>query len=311
MTESPHRVDPGETELLAPSRGILDQLYEGIYLVDPSRAIRFWNKGAERLAGFSAAEVLGTRCSDNLLMHVNADGEALCLTGCPLAATMADGQLREAEVFLHHRDGHRVPVLVRTSPIRDARGQIIGGVEVFDDNSARSSMREEIESLKKLALVDALTAVGNRRYVEIALASRHDELERYGWPYGVLMFDVDRFKAFNDRYGHATGDRVLHMVAQTLSSNARSFDVVGRWGGEEFVAVIEKVHLDELSRRADMLRRLISASTLSVDGLPLFVTVSVGGTLARSGETVAETMHRADELLYRSKAAGRDRCSFE
>ena len=291
--------------------GILDQMYDGVYLVDTQRSIQFWNRGAERISGYPAQEILGTRCSDNLLMHIDEEGTQLCREGCPLAATIADGEPREAEVYLHHKEGHRVPVHVRAAPLRDAEGRIIGAIEVFSDNSARSALREEIERFRKLALIDPLTDVGNRRYAETALTSRHDELERYGWAYGVLLVDIDCFKSFNDRFGHETGDRVLRMVAQSLAAAVRSFDVVGRWGGEEFVVVIEKVNLEDMVRRADMLRRLVEASSLTVDGQQLSVTISIGGTIARPGEKTTDTLKRADEFLYRSKEMGRNRVTCE
>ncbi len=286
---------------------ILDQMHDGVYLVDTDRAIRFWNKAAERISGYAAEEVVGSRCSDNLLMHVNDEGDPLCLTGCPLAATIADGDPRQVEVYLHHKGGHRVPVHVRAAPLRDATGTVVGAIEVFSDNSARSAMREEIERFKRLALFDPLTDVGNRRFAEMTLTARHDEQERYGWPFGVLLVDIDFFKSFNDRFGHDTGDRVLRIVAQSLASNVRSFDVVARWGGEEFVVILEKVDLEELDRRADLLRRLVEASSLIVDDEPLSVTVSMGGAIARPGEDPSETLKRADGLLYRSKETGRNR----
>ena len=310
MSKPSPRADQSVGFGLESPHDLLNQLTNGVYLVDRARRIQFWNRGAEELTGYAAPDVAGRACSDNLLMHVDAEGHSLCQSRCPLAATMDDGQSREADVFLHHRDGQRVPVLVRTSPIRNSQGQIIGGIEVFDDNSARMSMHAEIESLRKLALVDPLTEVGNRRRVEIALASRHAELERYGWPFGVLLADVDHFKAFNDRHGHATGDRVLRMVAQTLAANVRPYDVVGRWGGEEFLVVMGKMDAGELAHRAEILRNQVSASSVSAGEIPLSVTVSIGGTVARNQETVAETVDRADELLYQSKTAGRNRCTF-
>jgi len=290
---------------------ILDQLHDGVYLVDTDRSIRFWNRGAERISGYRADEVIGTRCSDNVLMHIDDRGNQLCRAGCPLAATMSDGDPREVEVYLHHKDGHRVPVLVRAAPLRDAEGRLTGAIEVFSDNSARSTMRAEIEQLRKLALFDPLTDVGNRRYAEMALTSRSDELARYGWRYGVLLADIDHFKSFNDRFGHDTGDRVLRMVAQSLDANVRSFDIVGRWGGEEFVVIVEKVDLEELTRRAESLRRLVAGSSLTVDGQPLSVTISVGGAIARDSEAPGDTVNRADALLYRSKEAGRNRVTCE
>lgn len=292
-------------------RNILDQMYDGVDFVDTNVAIQYWNQGAERISGFRADEVLGMRCSDNILMHVTDEGTKLCLAGCPLAATMEDGELREAEIYLHHKDGHRVPILVRTTPIRDAEDRIVGGAEIFSDNHVRTAMRDEIEKLTRLALFDPLTEVGNRRYAEMTLTSRQDELKRYGSLYGVLMIDIDHFKLFNDRFGHDTGDTVLRMVAQTLKSNIRSFDVVARWGGEEFVVIMEKVNADELVQRATMLCRLVEASSLTADGQSLSVTVSIGGAIAQATGEPGETIKRADELLYRSKETGRNRATCE
>ena len=290
-------------------RAVLDQLYEGVYLVDRDRKIVYWNGGAERISGYSANEVLGSSCSDNILIHVDQEGNSLCLEGCPLEKTMNDRQPQEAEVYLHHKQGHRVPVQVRTAPLKDDAGRVIGGIETFSENLARSAMHEEIETLRKLALQDELTEIGNRRYVEMSLQSRHSEFDRYGWNYGVLMIDIDHFKLFNDQYGHDIGDRVLKIVAATLSSNLRTFDVVGRWGGEEFLAVIEKIDSEELSSRAEILRQLVETSGLTVDDQPLSVTVSIGGSVASVGETTDQVVKRADECLFQSKEAGRNRCT--
>jgi len=300
-------MEPSETQNGLIQRDILDQMHDGVYLVDTDRAIRYWNRSAERISGYGADEVLGSRCSDGILMHVDRDGKNLCRSACPLAATMTDGNPREVEVYLHHKDGHRVPVHVRAAPLRDEDGRILGAIETFSDDSARSAMRAEIEELRALSLFDPLTEVGNRRYAEMALTARGDELSRYGWTYGVLLADIDHFKSFNDRFGHETGDRVLRMVAQTLASNVRSFDVVCRWGGEEFLAVIEKVTLAQLTDRAETLRRLVETSSLSADGHRLSVTVSIGGAIAHPGEEPDETLRRADEVLYRSKREGRNR----
>lgn len=290
---------------------VLNQLHEGVYLVDRNRKILYWNAGAERISGYSSADVVGSSCSDGILVHVDEAGRSLCEMACPLAHTMDDSEPREAAVYLHHKQGHRVPVLVRTAPLRDQSGRIIGGIEAFNENTAYTSLRQEIETLRQLALQDALTGIGNRRYAEIALQSRHGEMDRYGWNYGVLMIDIDHFKSFNDTHGHDVGDRVLKMVASTLASNVRAFDVVGRWGGEEFVAVIEKITPMELAHRAEILRQLVESSQLAVDGQPLSVTISLGAAIAKPNEPAEEVLKRADNHLYRSKSEGRNRCSFD
>ena len=107
-------------------KDLIDNLYDGVYFVDRDRRITYWNKGAERITGFNAERMLGHFCHDNLLNHVTENGVQLCFNGCPLHATMADGRSRQAEIYLHHSDGQRIPVLVRTVPIRDENGEITG-----------------------------------------------------------------------------------------------------------------------------------------------------------------------------------------
>lgn len=291
-------------------KDLVDNLSEGVYFVDRERRITYWNRGAEAISGYKAEEVLGTRCFDDLLMHVTAEGHRLCGEGCPLAATMDDGQGREAEIFLHHKDGHRVPVRVRASPI-DEGGEVVGAVEVFTDNSARMAILQRVEDLRRMALVDHLTGLANRRYAEMSLRSKLDEMERYGWPVGLLYLDVDHFKQVNDTYGHPVGDRALRMVGKTLATNARSFDLVSRWGGEEFVAILVNVDGAELLRIGERVRVLVQESVLTEGPDRIRVTLSVGATLAKPRDTLESLIGRADELMYRSKITGRNRLSSD
>ncbi|MFN3535085.1 MAG: PAS domain-containing protein, partial [Desulfatiglandales bacterium] len=94
---------------------ILDALSDGVYFVDKERRITFWNNGAERLTGYSADEVLGKSCADNLLMDVDDNGKELCTSGCPLEAVIRDGHMREADVYLHHKFGYRIPIHIKAT----------------------------------------------------------------------------------------------------------------------------------------------------------------------------------------------------
>lgn len=290
---------------------LLDEMYDGVYFVDRHRRILYWNGGAERLSGYSADEVTGRFCGDNLLRHIDECGRRLCTDMCPLAATIRDGQPRQAEVILHHKQGHRVPVLVRVTPIWDEHGEIIGAVEVFSDNSQQKAALEEIERLRQLALLDPLTGVGNRRFIESITHARLEELRRYGWPFGVVLADIDHFKAVNDTFGHLTGDEVLRMVARTLAYNVRAFDAVGRWGGEEFAIVVQNVSVGMLSVITERLRMLVEQSALSTNSATVRVTVSLGVAVARSDDTPLSLFDRADQMLYQSKQHGRNRVSVE
>lgn len=292
-------------------KDILDNIYDGVYFVDTDRKITYWNKAAERITGYAAADVVGTRCSDNILMHVDGHGKNLCLSGCPLAETIRDGKLREAEVFLHHRSGMRLPVKVRISPLCDEAGVIIGGVELFADNSSIVAFRERLRELEYFALIDPLTRVANRRAVEMYLHQQIEEIKRYGIRAGLLFMDIDDFKIVNDTYGHTTGDAVLSMVAQTMVGNVRPFDIVGRWGGEEFIAILRNVDACSLIESGKRLCMLVGESFLDTDSSNVRVTLSGGATQLRPDDTVERALHRADTLLYESKRQGKNRITSD
>lgn len=289
-------------------RATIDNLYDGVYYVDRGRRIRYWNHGAERLSGFSSADVVGHFCHDNLLNHVDATGKQLCRSGCPLAATMMDGEPREAEVFLRHREGHRVPVRVRTAPVRDREGKIIGAVEIFDDSTELTIARHEVLELRDQAMHDALTEIPNRRHFEMSIASRVAELAGYGRRFGFLIADIDHFKLVNDRHGHAAGDVALRTVARTLLESSRSGDDLARFGGEEFALTITDVDGPALRAIAERFRVLVERTRIRAADLDLDlgVTVSIGGTVAAIGDTADAIFARADAALFAAKGSGRN-----
>jgi diguanylate cyclase (GGDEF)-like protein/PAS domain S-box-containing protein len=292
-------------------RGILDSLYDGVYFVDMNRRITYWNKGAERITGYASSEAVGISCSDSLLVHIDDNGVDLCKAGCPLAQTLTDGRDRETEAYLQHKDGHRLPVSIRVSPLRDASGRIVGAVETFSDNSSKAALLQRIDQLQKESLVDPLTGLANRRCIDMKLHSRIDEMQRYGWPCGVLFLDIDNFKIVNDSYGHNVGDGVLMMVARTLANNLRAHDLLGRYGGEEFVAIITHVDMAQLHSFAERLRLLVENSSHDTEFGTIRVTVSIGATVVRPEDTIETAITRADLFMYNSKIGGRNRVSID
>ena len=285
---------------------IIENLYDGLYFVDRNRVITYWNKGAERISGFTADEVVGKSCADNILTHVDSQGNSLCTGMCPLAATIADGKLRETELYMHHKDGHRIPVSVRVSTLTDRDGIIIGGVEVFTDISNQEATKLRVKELEKLALLDNLTQLANRNYIEREIQSRFGEKKRLNVPFGILFIDIDHFKKFNDSYGHDMGDEVLKFVANTFVANTRPFDLYGRWGGEEFIGIIRNINGKELEVLGNRVRTLIENSFIIHENEKLYVTISIGATLVNKKDTIDSLIKRADTLLYKSKAAGRN-----
>ena len=292
-------------------QNIIDNLYDGLYFVDSNRIIRYWNKGAERISGYKAQEVVGRSCADNILTHVDGQGNSLCLSMCPLAAAIEDRSEREAEVFMHHKDGHRIPVSVRVSALTEEGGAVVGGIELFTDISNYKSIELRVKELEEMALLDNLTRLANRHCIEKEMFTRFEEEKRFGVSFGVLFMDIDYFKKFNDTYGHDVGDRVLKYVAETLVKNARPFDLIGRWGGEEFIGIIRNVDRQQLSDLGNRMRMLVEQSYVLLNEDKLQVTISMGATLMRSDDDADALIKRADALLYESKQAGRNRLTLE
>lgn len=291
---------------------IMKVLGEGVYFVGTTRQITFWNKSASEITGYSAEQVLGKKCSSNLLRHVDAAGHELCIEGCPLQKTISDGQLYEVEAYLHHKDGHRIPVFIRSAPLKDSTGTIIGSVEIFADRTERTKLLHELEQLRREVLSDPLTGLGNRRYLEIIAESSLARFTEMQVGFGILMIDIDHFKKVNDTFGHVIGDKALIMVAKSLSNAIRPLDTVIRYGGEEFLIVCPNVAADELAGIAERLRIVVASAWLDFsEEIRISVTISVGGTVVFHAQTLESIIEKADQALYQCKNSGRNRCLIQ
>ena len=283
---------------------LLDTMYDGVYFVNRDRKMTYWNAGAERLSGYSSADAIGKHCFDNFLAHVDETGKLLCTSGCPLSAAMADGQAKEAEIYLRHKDGHRVPISVRALPMRNSDGAIVGAVEVFSDSTAKRRAEKRVGELENLAFRDALTNLPNRRYLELKLEQALQDLHQFGRECGLLLFDFDRFKQVNDTHGHEVGDALLKAVAETLVQSLRTVDLVGRMGGEEFLVLMPDVQAMVLGDLAERCRLLIAHSSVAHGATRVSVTASIGATLLNHTDSAVTAIRRADELMYQSKRSG-------
>jgi diguanylate cyclase (GGDEF)-like protein/PAS domain S-box-containing protein len=290
---------------------LVDKLFEGVYYVDQNRTITAWNHGAHIITGFSKEEVIHRHCYENILNHVNEEGVALCFSGCPLHATMADGEERTANVYLQHKDGQRVPVTVKTVPVRNSQGEIEGAIEVFTEINTDTTFRKNLDRLQKEASEDALTGVPNRKYISAMIESRLREMRSVGVTFGINFIDIDNFKHVNDTYGHAVGDEILKLLVRTVKSGLRKNDMIGRLGGEEFIIIFSDVDQNGLMVASEKTRMLVEASKLRLPEGDLSVTISAGATLALDSDQVETLIQRADDLMYQSKKAGKNRVTTD
>jgi diguanylate cyclase (GGDEF)-like protein len=164
------------------------------------------------------------------------------------------------------------------------------------------------EQLEKLATTDGLTGLFNHRHFMKLAEAEWNRFLRHGRPLSLLMFDIDFFKSFNDRYGHEVGDQVLFHIAAMVGEGRRETDIVARMGGEEFAVLLPETDIDAAEAVAERLRQEIQDSELQSDGHDMTVAISIGVAEARPGMgDVGDLLKDADQALYRAKRNGRNR----
>ncbi len=175
-------------------------------------------------------------------------------------------------------------------------------------------LRANYEMSLSMALTDSLTGLYNRRYFEVHMQKMLQNLENSNKPMGVLMMDIDKFKSVNDTYGHGVGDEVLKVFADRMKDKLRSFDLVARLGGEEFIAILPDVTPEKAMFIAERLRKAIAdeAIACNVEGGSLPVTTSIGGAVISDGSlAIEDILKKADDSLYQAKESGRNCVVFD
>jgi diguanylate cyclase (GGDEF)-like protein len=208
-----------------------------------------------------------------------------------LAASFNDMSGRVQQMVANLED----MVQQRTQELTEARDRLQGLVRELDEKN---------QALEILSVTDRLTGLANRRKLEAALQSEILRARRYGKIFSVILLDVDHFKVVNDTYGHQTGDTVLVQLANLLTKNARETDIVGRWGGEEFLIICPETTLTLVSALAERYRLEMERHDFGQVGR---TTASFGVAACQEGDDLQGLLQRADEALYRAKESGRNR----
>jgi len=286
-------------------RAVLESLPIGVYVTGRNRRIAFWNTSAERITGYLGQEVVGHLCDDNLLVYSDQNQAALRDSDCPLQQTIHDGQPRDTNIFLRHKEGQRVPVRVRSVPVRDEFGLIVGAAECFEERLGRTA-ETRCPHLRGDVSLDEVTQIPDCQTTEAALAAALEEFASSQAPFGVLLMAIDNL----DRVRHVDGcqavNEVLYATAQTLSSGTRPEDLVGRWREDRFFALVACPGAAGLRVCAERLRRLVSLASVPWWGDRLSYTISMGGTMVCAGDTFELLLGRAQQALEAAAAARAD-----
>ena len=283
---------------------VCDNLYDAVWIVDSNRIVTHWNEGAVKLTGYTADEMVGTDCKDKAPVHLSKEGVNLCESICPLLETDSLHDIREVQVYIRHKEGHLVPAQARMVPLRDADGHITGAAEIFSDRSVGNEIEKRLEDLERLARLDVLTRLPNRRYLEEEATGRLAELERYDRYFGVMMIDLDGFAKMNEKFGAQSGDDVLRMIARTWFLAARPFDTVARWEDDTFAVVAVSIDREGLRSMGERFLMLLSNLLKPWDKSALGIGASIGATMVTRGDSTDSVISRAESMLEEAKLGG-------
>ena len=298
---SASRIDPG----------LADRLFDGVVEIDGTGQVTVWNAAAERITGYGAEKVLGRHLQQQPARQVSEAGGGLPDLSVPLLMTLHDAIPREALGYFNHADGYRLTTILRTAPLYDSTGRLSGAVQIFNENRALIAAYRDSQKTEQTVLLDPLTGIGNRLHIEMKLRSAIEEFRVHKSRFGLLFIDIDHFKDFNDNYGHLLGDKILRITANTIRQNLRATDSCGRWGGEEFLALVRELDGAGLAKVAEKLRATVADTKLREKRRQLGVTISIGACLARPDDTLQSLIERADQLMYESKRLGRNRVTLD
>lgn len=275
-------------------RHLFNNLPIGLYRTSPEGKILDANPAFLEMFGFPDLPTLQQVNARDLYANPNHRAENLSSAE---ANTSAEMQMRKSNGICFWVTDH-------VRPIPDSKGNIVYYEGSLIDISERKKAEQD---LQLLATTDPLTGLPNRRYFFSQAEQVFARPNRPSSAYAILMIDIDHFKKINDDHGHATGDIVLHEVAQRIHANLRVNDISGRYGGEEFSILLMRISEEETRQITDRLCTNLAREPVKVGKEEIRITVSIGvAILNDSSSSLDDLLQRADQALYAAKQAGRN-----
>jgi len=272
---------------------VIDHSADVIITTDRDSRIVEFNRGAERLLGWTREEAIGKPAT---MIWLEPDERHRVMS-----VVQQKGSVVDYETRIKTKSGRVIDLSVTLSLLRNEAGEVIGTVGVSKDIRKRKKLERQ---LKKLAITDHLTGLYNRAHFNTRITAETARADRQHRPLSLLLFDLDGFKEFNDRFGHIGGDGILRRVGRiVLRSLRRHVDTAYRYGGDEFVVVLPEVALDRATPVGVRLLEMID------QGVGPLVGASLGVAELRHEEKVGDFVKRADQAMYRAKSQGGRRVS--
>jgi PAS domain S-box-containing protein/diguanylate cyclase (GGDEF)-like protein len=269
---------------------ILDSLNDGVYIVDPDRRILYWNQAAEQLTGYKSDEVIGKRCMDDLLTHVDTKGCLLCNKGCPLSQVIETGQKQQINVIMHHRKGYRLPVQVKGNPILGIGGKVIACVEIFKLQMHSENLFDRLTQIENQTLQDPTTKLPNVRFIEKSLKIKLTNAKCSGQPFGMIKLHASKFDQVKMEHGIDTTEKMIQIISQSTVANCQIQHTVGRVAENQLVILCSIKDMDQLKQMAHQLAKVLSRCTCEIQDKRLHIAVNVCCLMILPEQTLESVM---------------------
>jgi len=269
-----------------------------VFITDVEGVITYANQALLRIYGYEEHEVIGNT------PRIFRSGEHDDLFYKDLWECVLSGKNYHQVVINKKKNGELIYVDTKITPVDDENTKEIAYC-VVNARDISGRVKSE-EKLKQLATIDPLTKIPNRYQLNEYFDDFIARKERLGHSFSILIFDLDYFKNINDTYGHTLGDYVLKAFSKLISENIRLVDKFGRWGGEEFVLLLDGTSEHEAMRIGEKLKCLVAQTPFN----EIAITVSIGVTEFRENDTKEQSLNRADIALYAAKNLGRNKVVF-
>lgn len=287
-------------------KSIFSNMYEGAFLLDHNRKFVHWNKTAQLISGYANKEIIGTQCDATGFKFYDKDGNQLLNNDCPVTQCFNTGKIVNKKVLIQHKSNFLVPILTTTIPLKDEDSVVIGAMQLMLDDSAQDDLEKAHDKLKEATVRDNLTNLFTRSEIISRINIEVEKADRYEVPVCLCICDVDNIKVINEKYGNHVGDIVIKAMSESLVTNLRRTDIIGRLAGGTFIVLLPLIDLHRANKAIQKLRSKVNASDIEVIGSEK-AFMSYGITELNRGDSAEELIDRAESALYKAKKLGKNR----
>ncbi|MCT4586039.1 MAG: diguanylate cyclase [Peptostreptococcaceae bacterium] len=220
----------------------LENLYEGVYVVDSCMNIIFWNESASRITGFKENEVLGHNCLNGPLNFLDEDGNGMYTDECILKKVATTKRIKACDIYMNHKKGHVIPVNLKAYPYINKQTNQEGTIAVFSDRNEKLMKIDKIQELTRLSFTDEITKLLNKRYGVKKIENSVKESKENETPLCAIIIEIENLSQIYYRHKSLIRDKILRRVSKTLTINSGREATVCRWNEDSFVVIIPKMN---------------------------------------------------------------------